>query len=134
MSKIRPKSRGGAARDAAGHRCPKDGPCQRAEEPSSRKPHDLDGYANKRPGNGPFLTRKTIQATVAGSRCNCYESLTYLSKSPCDAHILNCCHSPSWRDVFSLYYGRFGSLRFPGGGKICGTEALLHPMVKRAHV
>ena len=25
---------------------------------------------------------------------------------------------------FLLYYGRFGFLRFPGGGKICGAEAL----------
>lgn len=69
---------------------PQDGPCHRAEEPSSRKLHDLDGYAKTRPGNGPFLTRRLIQATAAGSRCNCYESLTYLSISQCGAQFLNC--------------------------------------------
>ena len=62
--------------------------CQKSSrQPSSHKLHDLDGHA-RRSGNGPFsITLKVIQATVAGSRCNCHE-FTQLS-----VHTTNAMHT-----------------------------------------
>ena len=74
------------------------------------------------------LVLKIIQATVAGSRCNYHDTFTYMF-----IPVLYCSFlipSPHISSRLLSLYGRSGSLRFPGGGKICGTEALLFTSYK----